>query len=70
MEEIQIYGDFIQLDQFLKKTDRISSGGETGAYLEAHKITLNGKKVSEKRKKLRAGDMLKIDGDEYKLTGA
>lgn len=33
MEEIQIYGDFIQLDQFLKKTDRISSGGETGAYL-------------------------------------
>ena len=63
MEEIQIYGDFIQLDQFLKKTDRISSGGETGAYLEAHKVT-------EKRKKLRAGDMLKIDGDEYKLTGA
>ena len=70
MEEIQIYGDFIQLDQFLKKTDRISSGGETGAYLEANKITLNGKKVTEKRKKLRAGDMLKIDGDEYKLTGA
>ena len=70
MEEIQIYGDFIQLDQFLKKTDRISSGGETGDYLEAHKITLSGKKVTEKRKKLRAGDMLKIDGDEYKLTGA
>ena len=26
--------------------------------------------IYEKRKKLRAGDMLKIDGDEYKLTGA
>lgn len=50
MEEIQIYGDFIQLDQFLKKTDRISSGGETGAYLEAHKITLNGKKVTERER--------------------
>lgn len=26
MEEIQIYGDFIQLDQFLKKTDRMQLG--------------------------------------------
>ena len=42
MKDIPIYGDYIQLDQFLKKMDYISSGGETGAFLECHIITLNG----------------------------
>lgn len=29
MEIIAVYGDYIQLDQLLKKIDAISSGGET-----------------------------------------
>ena len=53
MKDIPIYGDYIQLDQFLKKLDYISSGGETGAFLEGHTITLNGNKVHEKRNDLR-----------------
>ncbi|MEE3453498.1 RNA-binding S4 domain-containing protein [Dialister sp.] len=69
MKIIKIYGDYIQLDQFLKKTDHISSGGETGAYLEAHKITLNGIKVHEKRKKIRQGDTLVIDDETFRITG-
>ena len=36
MKDIPIYVDYIQLDQFLKKLDYISSGGETGAFLEGH----------------------------------
>lgn len=51
MKDIPIYGDYIQLDQFLKKLDYISSGGETGAFLEGHTITLNGNKVHEKERK-------------------
>lgn len=51
MKEIPIYGDYIQLDQFLKKLDYISSGGETGAFLEGHDITLNGNEVHEKERK-------------------
>jgi ribosome-associated protein len=69
MKIIKIYGDYIQLDQFLKKTDHISSGGETGAYLEAHEITLNGVKVHEKRKKIRQGDTLVIDDETFRITG-
>ena len=53
MKDVTIYGDYIQLDQFLKKMDYISSGGETGAFLESHTITLNGSRVHEKRKKNR-----------------
>lgn len=53
MEIIAVYGDYIQLDQLLKKIDAISSGGETGAYLAQHQVKLNGKPVHEKRKKIR-----------------
>lgn len=69
MKETAIYGDYIQLDQFLKKMDYISSGGETGAFLENHTITLNGNPVHEKRKKIRKGDILSIDGEEFRMTG-
>lgn len=67
MEIITVYGDYIQLDQLLKKIDLISSGGETGAFLAAHKVTLNGQPVHEKRKKIRAGDTLAIDGRKYQM---
>ena len=70
MKEIPIYGDDIQLDKFLKKLDYISSGGETAAFLEGHDITLNGNEVHEKRKKIRKGDILSIDGEEFHMTGA
>lgn len=70
MKEIPIYGDYIQLDQFLKKLDYISSGGETAAFLEGHDITLNGNEVHEKRKKIRKGDILSIDCEEFHMTGA
>ena len=70
MKEIPICGDYIQLDQFLKKLDYISSGGETATFLEGHAITLNGNDVHEKRKKIRKGDILSIDGEEFHMTGA
>ena len=54
----------------MKKLDYISSGGETGAFLEGHTITLNGNKVHEKRKKIRKDDILSIDGEEFHMTGA
>ncbi len=67
MKEIRMHGEYIQLDQALKKEDMISSGGETGHFLESHEVLLNGLKVHEKRKKLRPGDVLGIDGEEYRI---
>lgn len=69
METLQIYGEYIQLDQLLKKLDFISSGGETAAFLESHKVLLNGAKVHEKRKKIRPGDTLSINEKQYKVLG-
>ena len=67
MEIIAVYGDYIQLDQFLKKIDAISSGGETAADPAQHQVTLNGKHKHKKRKKIRPGDVLAIDGREYQM---
>lgn len=70
MKEIEIYGDYIQLDQFLKKENIISSGGETGDFIKNHEIFLNGIIIQEKRKKIRLGDQLSLDGEVYKIIEA
>lgn len=70
MKEIEIYGDYIQLDQFLKKKNIISSGGETGDFIKNHEIFLNGIIIQEKRKKIRLGDELSLDGEVYKIIEA
>lgn len=67
MKEIEIYGDYIQLDQFLKKENIISSGGETGDFIKNHEIFLNGSIIQEKRKKIRLGDELSLDGEVYRI---
>ena len=70
MKEIEIYGDYIQLDQFLKKENMISSGGETGNFIEKHEIFVNGVIFKEKRKKIRIGDELSLNGEVYKIIEA
>ena len=70
MKEIKIYGDYIKLDQFLKKENIISSGGETGDFIKNHEIFLNGIIIQEKRKKIRLGDELSLDGEIYKIIEA
>lgn len=69
MKKIEIFGEYIQLDQILKKLDFISSGGETGMFLQSHSILLNAQKVSEKRKKIRPGDIVQIDEESYQIVG-
>lgn len=68
MKTIEIHTDYIQLDQALKKEGIISTGGEIAPYLESHRVSLNGAPVHEKRKKLREGDVLSLDGDEYRIV--
>lgn len=70
MKKIEIYGDYIQLDQFLKKENMISSGGETGNFIEKYEIFVNGVIIKEKRKKIRIRDELSLDGEVYKIIEA
>ena len=64
----KITGDYIQLNQFLKKENIASSGGEAKQMILSRTVTVNGAVALEVRKKLRPGDQVKIaGGGEYVL---
>ena len=68
MTVCKITGDYIQLNQFLKKENLASSGGEAKHMIQSRMVSVNGAVALEVRKKLRPGDKVKIDGGgEYEL---
>lgn len=62
MELIEINSEVIQLDQFLKWVGIVETGGQVKLLLQDEMIRLNGDLVTEKRKKLKAGDIISIEG--------
>lgn len=62
MELIEINSEVIQLDQFLKWAGLVETGGQVKLLLQDEMIRLNGDLVTEKRKKLKSGDIISIEG--------
>ena len=62
METIKINTETIQLDQLLKWAGIIASGGEGKVLLEDQRIKLNGTIETARRRKLKIGDVVEIDG--------
>lgn len=60
MEKISIHTETIQLDQLLKWAGIIESGGQIKYFLDNESISVNGKIVTEKRKKIIAGDVVEV----------
>lgn len=67
MEEVQITGEFIQLNQLLKKIDWAMSGGEAKMLIEDGEISVNGATAHEIRKKIRPGDVVSFGGQSVKI---
>jgi len=67
--DVVVSGEWIQLDQLMKRENRISSGGEIRFFLASHTVLLNGEPVREKRKKIRPGDILTVDGEIWRIVG-
>jgi len=65
MEEIRIKTEYITLGQLLKFLSITSSGGETKIFLQENEILVNGELENRRGKKLRAGDSVVIEGNEY-----
>lgn len=69
MQECFVKGEYIQLNQMLKKEDVVMSGGEAKMLIEEGRIKVNGEVAHEIRKKLRDGDIVTVDdGDTYRIT--
>ena len=56
----KITGDYITLQQLLKKEDVISSGGEIKFFLEENDVKVNGEICRLRGKKLRSGDVIVV----------
>ena len=68
--EFAIRGDYIQLDQLLKATAAVSSGGAAHAATTAGEVTVDGQVETRKRAKLRPGQRVRYAGQDFVLVAA
>lgn len=66
-ETVAIITEFITMDKLLKFSSVADTGGQAFLMVEDGIVKLNGKLVTEKRKKVFPGDVVNID-DQIELT--
>lgn len=66
--EFAVRGDYIQLDQLLKATGMVDSGGAAHAAVEEGRVRVNGALESRKRAKLRPGQRVRFGAEEIMLV--
>jgi ribosome-associated protein len=59
--EVVIDTEYISMDKLLKFSGIADTGGQAFLMIEDGIVTLNGVTVTEKRKKVRPGDVVNID---------
>jgi ribosome-associated protein len=65
--EVVIDTEYISMDKLLKFSGIADTGGQAFLMIEDGIVTLNGVTVTEKRKKVRPGDVVNID-NQVELT--
>ena len=65
MTEIEIYSEYIKLDAFLKYCGAVGTGGEAKLRIADGAVSVNGAPCTQRGKKLRAGDRVAFDGEDY-----
>lgn len=55
----------ICLDDYLKACGIVETGGQAKLIIQAGRVQLNGTIETRRRKKLVAGDVIKVDGQEF-----
>lgn len=68
MKDVKIDTEFIKLDQLLKMTNMCSSGGEAKVRIISGEVKVNGQVEERRGKKLRTGDVVAIDGKEFRIV--
>ncbi len=57
--------EYIKLDQFLKLADIVGSGGAAKQLIRSGAVQVNGEEEVRRGRKLRHGDTVTVDGEEY-----
>ena len=68
MKEIKIKTDFIKLDQALKFSGAVESGGLAKEIILNGQVFVNGEVCLMRGKKLRSGDIFSFEQNEYKIV--
>ena len=66
-ENIKIKGEFIRLDDLLKVTGSVVTGGHAKVVIQEGEVTLNGEVCTMRGKKIRPGDEVGFQGDTFKV---
>lgn len=66
--EVKIHTEYIELQQLLKLTDWISTGGEAKIAVKKLRIFVNGEKEDRRGRKLYPGDTVQIQNKKYEVV--
>ena len=67
MKQIKITTEFIKLDQLMKFADMVDSGGEAKMLIAQGLVLVNGEICTKRGKKIRPGDEVEFDGQNYQI---
>ncbi len=70
MEDIEITTEFIKLDAFLKFCGAVGTGGEAKLLIADGAVFVNEETCTQRGKKLRDGDRVRIGKAEYRVRKA
>ncbi len=68
MKNFKLKTEYIELQQLLKIESYISSGGEAKYFLADNKVYVNNELETRRGRKLRVGDIVRIEKDEYSIS--
>ena len=68
MKNFKLKTKYIELQQLLKIESYISSGGEAKYFLAENKVYVNNELETRRGRKLRVGDIVRIEKDEYLIS--
>lgn len=67
MKKVEIYTEYIKLEQMLKIADIVSTGGEAKLFLLTNDIYVNDEVENRRGRKLYKGDIVKVNGNLYQI---
>ena len=70
MKTITIHTEFIKLQDLLKLANAVGSGGEAKERIQAGEAAVNGEVCAMRGKKLRPGDVVSFDDQQYAIAYA
>ncbi len=67
LKEIKIDTEFIKLEQFMKYTSMVNTGGEAKMLIAQGLVLVNGEICTQRGKKLRSGDQVEFESKQYSI---